>query len=499
MKKRYFLIVLLIPILFLLFGGSLKQNVYYVKKNEEVHFLTKPAFFGKFLKPKSFSQEGKHNGTLRCFLRPLDYEVNVLSFDERSLVIKKGEKYSPDTSGLTKGAKIASDVPVEKISDHPGIHVIKVDDHGKHFKKKVAVVGFDEECLYLKKGEEKSLDFGVPGKWKVTGDSITVDDHGEVEAVKGGESRVTFTCNNKKAAITIKVLDMKILGNAGEEFALFGIDGIKYSSRDENVVRVEDGKAILTGGGFTSIIYKIKDLKGKIPVYSSYYENGDATGKVIKVAEDGIVHRMTVWCQHARNYSKYNTFLAGNGCSLCSLTSILNGYAEGYEDKSPPEVMDSLEREVIGDMKWLDHHHNGNDGRAMPMTLNGINICMNTAGVHTEYVPSFDRESMKEDILNHLATGQPVLIEINKTNQLTNITDGYWSSSVHTVILAGIDGDQVIVADPANVSRGSGRGRIKKTSLDFISQYMWSCTEEPDRFYWAGKKYGGGYIKVYSE
>ena len=612
MKKRYLLFLLLIPLLFLLFGGSLKQKTYYIKKNEEVHLVTKPAFFRKFLKTKMYTKEGKYEESVRCFLRTLRYQVNVLSFNQENLAVKKGEPYVPDTEHLTSEAKITSDVPIEEISETPGTHTVKVNDHGLYFTKNVMVVGFEEDSCYIKMGEKKSLDFGVDGEWKVKGDSVAVDASGNVETLKEGESVITFSFMDKSADIKVKVVDMKdlywmapgekfklpdkegrfsagdlvkikknkvkavkcgkekytyeikdltfegtvlvtdfpkektvlkgseftekeltfsssdektaqvtdnkviakeegtceitaeyenekrvckltvfsvkpekILGNVGDEIALSDAEGLEFSSENEDIVKVEDGKAVLTGGGASNIIYKLQNQEGKIPVYSSSYENGNDTGKVIKVAEDGVVHNMTVWCQHARNYSKYNKFLAGNGCSLCSLTCILNGYAEGYEDKTPPEVMDGIEKETVGASEWNDHHYNGADKSAMPMTLNGINQCMTSAGVHTEYIPSFEREPMKEDILNHLATGQPVVIEVSKTNQVTNKTDGYWSSSVHTVVLVGVKGDQVIVADPANISKGSGRGRIKESSLDFISQYMWSCTDDANHFYWS--------------
>lgn len=625
-KKKYLWLILLLPILYLLFGGTLEKKVYYTKTKEKITFVTKPSFFARFIKPKSFSKPGKYKGSVWCLFRKQDYEINVLSFDESETVLNKGEKFTPDLSGLTKEAKISSDVPAEVTSETPpGIHEITVRDHGITFKKKVVVLGFPEDVLYLEVGETNKPDIGVSGEWKSSGESISVDKDGTIHALKDGEGTVIFAYKGKEASLKVKVVSMKklywlypgetfnlpekdgkfsagdivktengvvkaikcgkekytftfknlsfegtvfitdfpkekallknksftvddvelssstpdiaeidgntiiakqegtceikaiyegeertcrltvfsvnpekIVGSEGEEFSLSEMEGLTFRSEDESIVRVENGKAVLTGGGSSNIIYKYQNEKGKIPVYSSSYENGDDTGTVIKVGEDGIVHRMTIWCQHARNYSKYNTFLAGNGCSLCSLTAVLNGYAPGYENMSPPEVMDTLEREVVGDSEWLSHHHNGNDGRAMPMTLYGVNSCLTQAGVHTEYIPSFERESMKEDILQHLSTGQPVVIEVSKTNQITGDTDRYWSGSVHTVVLVGTNGDKVIVGDPANVSRGSGRGRIKETTLDFISQYMWSCTSTPDNFYWSGKSTGGGYIKVYS-
>ena len=624
-KKRYLILLAFLPIFYLLFGASAGQKTYYIKTGEEVHFHTRPSFFGRFIKPKSYSTPGEFHESIQCFLRELSYDVHVLEFDEEDLVLKKGEKYQPDMSGLTSSAKISPDIPLEEIPNTSGIHELIINDHDVVFKKTISVIGFENESLYIKKGEKKSLDFGVSGKWSVKGDSLTVDDKGNIETIKEGKSVVSFSSGTKSVSIEINVVAMKklywltpgesfelpdkdgkftagdlitvkgnkitavkcgkenyqyklgdivfegillvtdlpkekamlkgteflikevslsssdsdiaeikdgriiarengsceitgeyqgekrvckltvfsidpkkIIGNTGQVFDLPAIKGMNFSSEDKNIVKAEDNKAILVGGGSSNIHYQYQGQEGDIPVYVSSYENGDATGKVIKTGEDGIVHRMTVWCQHARNYDKYNTFLAGNGCSLCSLTCILNGYAKGYESKSPPEVMDSVEKDVIGESAWNAHHHNGHDGRAMPMTLYGINSCMNVAGVHTEYIASFNREDMKTDILNHLSTGQPVVIEVNKTNQVSGKTDYYWSGSVHTVVLAGIDGENVIVADPANISRGSGRGRIKETTLDFISQYMWSCSSEPDDFYWSGKGTGGGYIKVFS-
>lgn len=627
MKKKLLLIIpiLLLIVAYFLFGASLGQKTYYVKENEKVELITKPKFFSAFIKAKKYSKKGKYKEKAYCGFKKLQYEVHVLSFDESEMVIGKGDKYSPDCSGLTNQAKLSSDVPIEDLSKHPGIHLLKVNDHNVLFEKKIVILGFEKDVLFMKRGEKQKIDNQISGTWESQGDAVTINENGEVEAVKEGESTVTLSYQGKKAALKIQVIDMKdfywlslgesitlpneegefsagdliktdknkakaikcgkeeysysigdllfkgtvlvsdfpkekavlvgeefaqeglvlsssdtdiaeikenkvfakkegtcditaeyekekrickltifsihpenILGNAGEKISLSKIKGLKYSSENPEIASVKDGEVTLVSGGCTNILYSLSGTKGKIPVYSSSYENGDATGKVIKTGEDGIVHTMTVWCQHARNYSKYNTFLAGNGSSLCSLTCILNGYAKGYEDMTPPEVMDSLEREVVGDSRWLSHHHDGRDGRAMPMSMYGVNSCLNHAGVESEYIPSFDRDSMKEDITQHLKTGQPVVIEVSKTNQVTGQSDHYWSGSVHTVILVGFDGDKVIVADPANISRGSGRGRIKRTDLDFITQYMWSCSRQPDNLYWSGKSVGGGYIKVYS-
>ena len=52
------------------------------------------------------------------------------------------------------------------------------------------------------------------------------------------------------------------------------------------------------------------------------------------------------------------------------------------------------------------------------------------------------------------------------------------------------DEENVLIANPA------GKKRLNIVSLEEMINYMWSCTDEPDGFYWNGKKRCGGYIKV---
>ena len=182
------------------------------------------------------------------------------------------------------------------------------------------------------------------------------------------------------------------------------------------------------------------------------------------------------------------------------MTSVLRAYSEKYKDLTPDTLIDGIEKEVAGEVLWNSHHKNGTDVSVMPLSLNGINRILQYAQVKTEYVRSFKDEEAKNDIISHLKTGNAVIIEVRKKDRYTGKLSKKWTNSVHTLVLLGVmDGETVLVGDPANRNGGSGSGRIKKTTFDDLFRFMWSCTSTTNGMYYEGQDSDGGYIKILSK
>ena len=56
-----------------------------------------------------------------------------------------------------------------------------------------------------------------------------------------------------------------------------------------------------------------------------------------------------------------------------------------------------------------------------PITLYGITQALHHMGVKAEYVHRFTDDEARKDILSHLQTGNPVVIEVGRKNYYTGM------------------------------------------------------------------------------
>lgn len=62
----------------------------------------------------------------------------------------------------------------------------------------------------------------------------------------------------------------------------------------------------------------------------------------------------------------------------------------------------------------------------MPVSLYGINKILNNNGIQTEYVRRFSDAEACQQIISHLKTGNPVVIEAKRVNGRTAIIRWYF-------------------------------------------------------------------------
>lgn len=212
--------------------------------------------------------------------------------------------------------------------------------------------------------------------------------------------------------------------------------------------------------------------------------------KTEKVSENGRTYM--AFCQYANDYKGYNSYLTWHGCAACSMTTILRAFSEECQSWTPYESITIAEKNTAGNAVF-----NANYDKAlkkqMPVSLQGISWVLDEYDIEHEYITAFPSDEFaKADILSNLRNDKPVIFIVGQYNRHTNDKSSKWTRSYHTMVMIGCDdNNNVMIADPAN-----GDERFKKASIDEMLGYMWSCTAEPDSFYWNGKEKCGGYIKV---
>ena len=126
----------------------------------------------------------------------------------------------------------------------------------------------------------------------------------------------------------------------------------------------------------------------------------------------------------------------------------------------------------------------------MPVSLYGINKILNNNGIQTEYVRRFSDVEACQQIISHLKTGNPVVIEAKK---------GKWANSYHTMVLLGLtDTGNAIIGDSANRTGFGSKQRVKYESVSNLIKHMFACSVSGAKSAncYFGSSSGGGYILV---
>ena len=181
------------------------------------------------------------------------------------------------------------------------------------------------------------------------------------------------------------------------------------------------------------------------------------------------------FAQGAYDYDAHDDYIAMHGCAVCCATTIVRAwYPE--EDWTPDRVMDELEPEASPED--YEKNYAKSVRRQMPLTLKGISRIFTLKDIPHTYVTEFDEGTLIEDLKGYLAEGKPVVYEAG-------------SGGYHMLLILGLlpNGDFL-------VSDSVGMNRVKPVSPERIQEQMFSCTKEPVRSYFAGRKTAGGYIVV---
>ncbi|MDO4746518.1 MAG: hypothetical protein Q4B18_08175, partial [Bacillota bacterium] len=173
------------------------------------------------------------------------------------------------------------------------------------------------------------------------------------------------------------------------------------------------------------------------------------------------------------------------------LTSVLRAYVPECSEWTPYETITIAEKALAGEEKF-DKNYSKRPEKQMPFTFLATTQILDKYGISNEYEPYFSSDDeVKEDILEHLYKGKQIIFVISQLNRETGEKTNKWTLSYHTMLMIGADENgNVLIGNPA------GSQRFELVSLDEMIDYMWSCTNEPDSFYWNGKPKCGGYIKI---
>lgn len=218
--------------------------------------------------------------------------------------------------------------------------------------------------------------------------------------------------------------------------------------------------------------YTVMNQKGRVLTYHSFY-------------------------QWAGLYGEYSRYCGLHGCAVCTLTTLTRIYNEKLKNAMPDTIIEGLEKRTAGQKHWTNNYKKLRLKFQSPVTLYGIDKALQTMGVPSVYVPVFSDTEAREDILSHLRTGNPVVIEVGRKNYYTGETDGRWTNSFHTMILIGLTKEgKVLVNDSNNRSWYKGPQRFKLADLEDLMAYMFSCTEKVGEYYYCGMATDGGYIRI---
>lgn len=386
--------------------------------------------------------------------------------------------------------------------------IAKIGD--KKFKCTVHVISLRKKYL-MASGTEIDLPSGLENVQWETGDNVEITE-GKLRAKNEGLFSVTASIGGQTLKTKVIAVNTdKIILNENAQKQLFYPDKINWESADPSVAKVENGSVIAVKEGSTSLTGTIGKQSVSVPVmvvsadtqvtvlHTNAVINGeevtlDQAQEATVTDKNGQVRTFTVFKQNGGLFhgSTYESFLTGQGCAACSLTTVLRAYLPEYKDLMPYNTQEEIEKEVFGEDAWTDNYSKSSK---MPVSLNGINEILNAKMIPSEYVRSFEDESAKADIASHLRTGNPVIVTVGMKNRETGKSDTRWSNSYHTIVLLGIKGDDTVYVGDS-VNRKGNSGRIKEASLSDIINYMFPCTGISSSRYFSGRESSGGYVKV---
>lgn len=274
-----------------------------------------------------------------------------------------------------------------------------------------------------------------------------------------------------------------------------------WSSNQSGVASVDSLGTITAGKDGNAIITcSAGDVSTQIYVNVVTETPGGEIDDISLYQEDGKLIHYNLFHQSAHAYGSHSDYMAWHGCATCSTTTIVGAYSAGYPDIMPAEFIDTVEKKVLGSKEWTRQHVTKPMKTQMPISLSGISKIFHSVGIKHEYIRSFKQAKAKQDIFNHLHTGNPVLFEVRKLSNITGKRDSKWTGSVHTMIFLGVyTTGEVLVCDSVNHDWYSGGQRAKIAEIEDLMEYMYSCTDFNTAPYYKSISSDGGYIKIYNQ
>ena len=267
------------------------------------------------------------------------------------------------------------------------------------------------------------------------------------------------------------------------------------------------------------VIYLDQQVSASGEVHLTYddsFENTDVSEQIVVIrraqdnaacntsgyaACDAPERVLTVYFQKAMDYGKYSMYVSKHGCAVCSLTTMLSGWLDKFQDLRPEDTITKVERTHFSKFTW-----HANYLRPMlvmmPVSLYGLSTILSSEGIPNRYVRSFSDKDAVNEIRAHLLSGRPVIAETSRmrrqNGKIVDRRDNKYTGSYHTQILLGMTpAGKVLFADSADRQWSGSRQRLKETDLEDMIDYMFPQKLTSDTHkYFPFRSGTGGYILV---
>ena len=392
-----------------------------------------------------------------------------------------------------------------------GTSTIRAKVGSKILHCKVRVVGLNTTKITLAKGNKFQLKVknGYRTTWTSKNKKIAkVSKNGVVKAKKTGVTTIVCRTNGRKLKCKVYVasLEHSALRLKAESSYHLSVkhtgDVFAWTSSNPSVAEVDSngnittlpvsGTSILTcrsGKAVLSCKVTVVSPDNIITDMSTLPTNTNQDRFTVTVNSYPNVRHYTVYRQSASiNASSFKNYMPYHGCAACAAATVLTGFGKHV---TPKQVTDKngLEYKAFGKKTWKKNYQKELKDQ-MPVSLYGINKILNNNGIRTEYVRRFSDAEACQQIISHLKTGNPVVIEAKK---------GKWANSYHTMVLLGLTNTgKAIIADSANRSAFGNKQRVKYESVANLIEHMFACSvsgANSTNCYF-GSSSGGGYILV---
>ena len=433
--------------------------------------------------------------------------------------------------------------------NYPGIAEISYVKNASFKKETYLIKGLLPANSYLKVNEKKQFHlFGVQKtsirSWKSSDPSIAaINSQGLLLAIKAGTVRITCQTQHgniyttlldvvnstasatedrqEESTVTQEKEEVSVLLSCEENTILLQ-PGDSY--RPEITVKKISGNGLIPDLSWTSSDVSVAtvDALGNIRAYDdgtaiiccqcadasisfsinviSDGQSGNHCQLTLLTGSQGIKRTYDLHKQNAHDYDSYDDYLAWHGCAHCSLATVLGAYNTSYAHILPNEVISGIDKTYSPSSEWTKEHEEHSLRYQMPLSLNGISQLLSKGKVNNEYIPSFQYQEARSDILAHLKTGNPVIIEVRQKNCKSGKSSKRWTNSLHTMVFLGaFSDDRVLLCDSVDRSWYDGGQRYKIVSIDDVMEYMFSSSRSTEKYYYDGQDCDGGYIKIYSD
>lgn len=415
--------------------------------------------------------------------------------------------------------------------------VITAKAKGRKYRCRITVVGINQTQLTLAPQGTYRLKTknGKNTKWKSTDPSVVgVSRKGFVRAKKSGKTTIICKTNGRTLKCRVyvpKLSSSRVRIDMGKAYRVTVEnvkESVKFTTSNSNVVSVQnDGTLTTVSPGVATV--SCKSGKAQLNCEVTVLAPDNIITPMSQLPLSSHVDRQLVTINGylgTRTYTIYNqagkvnktsgkntvkeSYMPGHGCGACALSTVLSGYAG--MTAGPVYTTETIEKKIFGATVWKKNY----TSKQMPVSLYGISKVLNYYKIPNTYVRYFPGamgtngkivDNKTSDALairqieKHLKTGNPVVIEVSKTNRTTKKEDKLWANSYHTMVLLGMtENGKVIVADSANRSGFDNTQRIKYASLKDLIPYMFSSTNLTSSYcqepYWVSRTYCGGYLLV---